>query len=167
VRLTRSTQLAEIIPYAALQFGSYAALKSAALARRSEQAALAGAPPPAALRDWEKFVCGIVAGSASKLALHPVDVAKKRMQVQGLSRAVSYGRSVASGTYGGGLACLLALARSEGLRGLYKGLLPNLLKAAPASGITFVSYEAIIGALRERNRLAREKEEESRLLGAT
>ena len=29
----------------------------------------------------------------------------------------------------------------EGVPGLYKGMLPNLLKVAPAMGITFVVYE--------------------------
>ena len=32
----------------------------------------------------------------------------------------------------------------EGLPGLYKGLLPNLLKAAPASGTTFAVFEGLI-----------------------
>jgi solute carrier family 25 thiamine pyrophosphate transporter 19 len=135
-------QLLEIIPYAALQFGSYASIK-AALARRAAAAAPPGAPPPP-LRASDKFWAGVAAGSAAKLALHPLDVAKKRLQVAGLARARSYGAPIAVGAYRGILPALAAVARAEGAAGLYKGLLPNVLKAAPASGITFVVYEALI-----------------------
>jgi len=135
--------LTEIIPYAGLQFGSYEALKAGLLARRGR-----GEAPLAA---WERFGCGLLAGCAAKLALHPLDVAKKRMQVQGLARAASYGASVRAGAYRGAVHCLLSLARAEGAAGLYKGLLPNLLKAAPASGITFVAYEAITAAMKRHD----------------
>jgi solute carrier family 25 phosphate transporter 23/24/25/41 len=33
------------------------------------------------------------------------------------------------------------ILRAEGVRGLYKGLLPNLLKVAPSIGSSFLSYE--------------------------
>jgi len=141
-----SPQLLEIIPYAALQFGSYEALKSALLARRAADASgagSAGAAPPA-LGALDKFVAGVAAGSAAKLALHPLDVAKKRLQVAGLARSAAYGAPVQVGAYRGIVAALAAVARAEGVAGLYKGLLPNVLKAAPASGITFVVYEGIV-----------------------
>jgi solute carrier family 25 thiamine pyrophosphate transporter 19 len=32
----------------------------------------------------------------------------------------------------------------EGWRGLYKGTLPSVVKAAPAAAITFVVYEAVL-----------------------
>ena len=34
-----------------------------------------------------------------------------------------------------------AIAQVEGVAALYKGLVPTLLKVAPASGITFAVYE--------------------------
>lgn len=37
--------------------------------------------------------------------------------------------------------------RTEGLRGLYKGALPNIAKAAPNSAVTFVVYEFFVGWL--------------------
>jgi len=33
------------------------------------------------------------------------------------------------------------ILKAEGIRGLYKGLLPNLLKVAPSIGSSFLSYE--------------------------
>lgn len=33
--------------------------------------------------------------------------------------------------------------RGEGVRGFYRGLLPNLLKVVPAASITYIVYEAM------------------------
>jgi solute carrier family 25 folate transporter 32 len=35
----------------------------------------------------------------------------------------------------------------EGVKGFYKGLVPNLLRVTPATGLTFVVYEGIVSAL--------------------
>ena len=35
---------------------------------------------------FERFVCGLCAGTLAKLTTHPLDVAKKRFQVAGLPR---------------------------------------------------------------------------------
>ncbi|XP_038718857.1 folate transporter 1, chloroplastic isoform X2 [Tripterygium wilfordii] len=43
-------------------------------------------------------------------------------------------------------------ARFEGIRGFYKGIVPNLLKNAPASSITFIVYENVMKLLRLANR---------------
>ena len=147
--LCLKTQLMEIIPYAALQFGSYAALKSA-LAARNLEASGGREADGESLSSLQKFCAGVLAGSAAKMALHPMDVAKKRMQVAGLLRPASYGASVAPGAYRGALHCLSSIAKKEGLAGLYKGILPNVLKAAPASGITFVVYEGLVGLYQTR-----------------
>lgn len=36
---------------------------------------------------------------------------------------------------------LLKIARTEGVKGLYKGLTPTLLRTFPATGVLFVAYE--------------------------
>ena len=35
---------------------------------------------------FERFMCGLCAGTLAKLTTHPLDVAKKRFQVAGLAR---------------------------------------------------------------------------------
>lgn len=50
--------------------------------------------------------------------------------------------------------------RREGVAGLYRGLVPNVLRVMPQSAITFVVYEAVSKALergqrREQERTAR------------
>jgi len=154
------TTVLEIIPGSAVQFGVYAGLKRAIAdakpAPRSGMASRGGSGRDGGeegeargeLGAHEKFVCGLLAGSVSKVAVHPLDVAKKRIQIQGLVRAERMGRSVAQGEYARGLLdCLRRILAAEGVEGLYKGLAPSLLKAAPATAVTFVVYEALVRAL--------------------
>ena len=49
-------------------------------------------------------------------------------------------RSVAAGM-------LVHHLRKEGIRGLYKGALPSIIKAAPAAAVTFSAYEAALKVL--------------------
>lgn len=38
---------------------------------------------------------------------------------------------------------LYRIVQSEGWAGLYKGIVPSIVKAAPAGAVTFVAYEVI------------------------
>lgn len=42
--------------------------------------------------------------------------------------------------------------RREGVRGFYKGLLPNLIRVTPATALTFVVYENVSHALKSKSR---------------
>lgn len=89
----------------------------------------------------ESLVCGSSSGVASKVIVYPLDMAKKRLQVQGFESArVQFG---ATQQYSGLLSCLVRVARTEGVRGLYKGLTPGLLKAAVVAGCNFSVYEQV------------------------
>ena len=44
----------------------------------------------------------------------------------------------------GVVECLARTARHEGLRGLYKGWLPNYARSAPHATILFVVYDSIM-----------------------
>eukprot|EP00798_Chlamydomonas_sp_ICE-L_P008234 gene8234-1500_t len=140
--------LIEIIPYAALQFGLYDAFTGAWRRQvASSRTRLEEGETSAASHSDSKlsfFVCGLMAGMCSKFATHPLDVAKKRFQVAGLQRALSYGARIESDYVVQSLReSLVGIFRNEGMRGLWKGCAPNLIKAAPASAITFTAYEAI------------------------
>lgn len=121
-----SVTLAEIVPASAVQFGSYAALKS-------------NLPEVFGEND---FACGFAAGTIARLVIHPLDVVKKRFQVAGFSRSLAYGQRVDAGAYKSFFAAVRTIARSEGVSGFYKGLTPSLIKSAPASAITFSVFEA-------------------------
>lgn len=64
------------------------------------------------------------------------------MQVTGMS-SMGY-------KYRGSLHALGCIIKAEGIRGLYKGILPNLLKVAPSMGTSFAVYEAVKEILDDR-----------------
>lgn len=132
----------EIMPYAALQFGLYDAFLK--IANRHEETMSKTVP-------MKNFVCGLAAGTLAKLGTHPLDVAKKRFQVAGLARSMSYGKRVPIAATKSLLACMSDIARNEGFAGFYKGALPSVLKAAPAAAITLACYDVIYSSLTHRN----------------
>jgi solute carrier family 25 thiamine pyrophosphate transporter 19 len=94
------------------------------------------------------FTCGLLAGLLAKLSTHPLDVAKKRYQVAGLQRSLKYGARVEKGRVTKSLStCLAEIYRQEGMRGLWKGSVPSIIKAAPNAALTFVAYEVFIAFL--------------------
>ena len=58
-----------------------------------------------------------------------------------------YGAHIQSKAYKNMLDCLQRIVANEGWTGLYKGMLPSVLKAAPAAAITFAMYEILIREL--------------------
>jgi len=101
---------------------------------------------------WQHFTCGFLAGTLAKLASHPLDVAKKRYQVAGLSRSLSYGARVDSAFAARSLGhSLVLMYQQEGLLGLWKGSLPSVIKAAPSAAITLTVYEVAMKWMRDRD----------------
>lgn len=73
------------------------------------------------LEPWRDMVCGTVGGMVSKLAEHPLDTIKVRLQAGGQGAAMVHGRdSMAAPVYRGPLHCLTHTLRHEGLMGLYQ-----------------------------------------------
>ena len=82
------------------------------------------------------LVCGSVSGIAASLVTFPVDIIRRRMQVQGMRlRAASVEAGVSPRSMGA-LAELRALLRNEGARGLYRGIVPELLKVSNCTTLT-------------------------------
>lgn len=128
----------EIIPYAALQFGLYDAFNTASDTFRRR---LSADGEIEQRTTTQAFLCGLAAGTLSKLGTHPLDVVKKRFQVAGLQRSTRYGERVTLSTAASLQRCIQEIARKEGLAGFYKGTLPSLLKAAPSAAVTFACYD--------------------------
>lgn len=91
--------LLEIMPYAALQFGLYDLFTKAYERRKGHQ-------PDSRSHWWGRFICGLATGTVAKLGTHPLDVCKKRFQVAGLQRSLSYGARVPQDTGRSLPACL-------------------------------------------------------------
>ncbi|PNP49341.1 hypothetical protein THARTR1_09949 [Trichoderma harzianum] len=82
---------------------------------------------------------GIIASVVAKTAVFPLDLVRKRIQVQGPTRSKYVYNNIP--IYTSAARGLQSIYRTEGFRGLYKGLPISLVKAAPASAITLWTYE--------------------------
>lgn len=91
-------------------------------------------------RGAETFVPGniLMASTVSKVlastATYPHEIIRTRLQIQ----------RTGAPRYEGVLDACRKIWREEGLRGFYRGLRVNILRVIPASGVTFVTYEAIL-----------------------
>ncbi|XP_058077813.1 mitochondrial thiamine diphosphate carrier 2-like isoform X2 [Magnolia sinica] len=138
-----SPTLVEIIPYAGLQFGTYDTFKRWTMEwNRLRSSQLSSIQADYSLSSFQLFLCGLAAGTCAKAACHPLDVVKKRFQIEGLQRHPKYGARVERRAYKNMSDALRRILRTEGLAGLYKGILPSIVKAAPAGAVTFVAYES-------------------------
>lgn len=134
--------LVEIIPYAGLQFGTYDTFKRWTMAlNRYRYSDLSVSRPSDSLSSFQLFLCGLAAGTCAKATCHPLDVVKKRFQVEGLQRHPKYGARVENRAYRGMYDALRQILHAEGWAALYKGIVPSIIKAAPAGAVTFVAYE--------------------------
>jgi len=65
----------------------------------------------------ENFLCGGVSAACAICIVNPIDVVKSRLQMQGEMGA---GQRAYNGVFSG----LMHIGQKEGLKGLYRGLVP-------------------------------------------
>ncbi|XP_060062866.1 mitochondrial thiamine pyrophosphate carrier-like [Ylistrum balloti] len=124
-----------------LQFGLYSGLTS--MWQWMEHKPLGGA-----LGVTESLVCGAASGVISKFLAYPLDMTKKRLEIRGVEHIrKEFGSTRA---YRGFIHCVVCVLREEGLRGMYKGLSPSLIKAAFMAASNFFIYEQVCNALKLR-----------------
>lgn len=125
----------QVVPYMGLFFSAYEALRSP----------LATLSLPFGSGD---ATAGVLASVLAKTGVFPLDLIRKRLQVQGPTRARYVGGTVP--VYGKGvLRTGKSVVAREGWRGLYRGLGVGLVKSAPASAITIWTYERVLKILKE------------------
>ncbi len=113
-----------IIPYAGLSFFTYESLKKLYNDRYSTD------PPP-----LPRLCFGAVAGLVGQNASYPLDIVRRRMQTEGLVTKVSY-KDIAF--------TLMYVLRSEGWRGLFKGVSMNWIKGPIAVSVSFNTYDVVL-----------------------
>lgn len=124
--------LAQIVPFMGIFFVTYERLRIA----------LAGLHMPWGGGD---ATAGVVGSVVAKTAVFPLDLVRKRIQVQGPTRArYVYGDMP---EYKSAFRALGMIVRAEGFRGLYKGLPISLIKSAPASAVTVWTYERVLNKM--------------------
>lgn len=82
------------------------------------------------------LACGSLSGIASSTATFPIDLVRRRMQLEGAGGRARVYNSGLLGTF-------RYIIQSEGLRGLYRGILPEYYKVVPGVGIVFMTYETL------------------------
>jgi solute carrier family 25 thiamine pyrophosphate transporter 19 len=90
---------------------------------------------------------GVLASVIAKTGVFPLDLVRKRLQVQGPTRTRYVHRNIPE--YTGVIQSINLILRTQGVRGLYRGLTVSLLKAAPASAVTMWTYERVLKLLQE------------------
>ena len=136
--------LAQIVPFMGMFFAAYEALR-----------------PPLATLDLPfgggDALAGTLASVVSKTGVFPLDTVRKRIQVQGPTRARYVHKNIPDyfglGTFG----TMRSILRTEGIRSLYRGLTVSLLKAAPSSAVTLWTYERVLTALISLDDTSKEK----------
>lgn len=130
-----SAAVAQIVPYMGLFFTAYEGFRPS-------------------LAQWEQLpfgtgdaAAGVLASVIAKTGVFPLDLVRKRLQVQGPTRTRYVHRNIPE--YTGVMQSIGLILRTQGVRGLYRGLTVSLLKAAPASAITMWTYERVLRMLQE------------------
>ncbi|OQR95944.1 Mitochondrial Carrier (MC) Family [Thraustotheca clavata] len=77
--------------------------------------------------------CGAVAGACGQSAAYPFDLMRRRFQMTALSAK----------QYNGTMDAVKTIYQQEGIRGFYKGLVPNSVKVIPSIAVMFVTNEAM------------------------
>ncbi|KYK58428.1 calcium dependent mitochondrial carrier protein [Drechmeria coniospora] len=120
-----------MFPYSAIDMGMFELLKKT---YRSYYAEYAGChEDDANPGNIATGIIGATSGAIGATVVYPLNVVRTRLQTQGtvMHRA----------TYTGVWDVTQKTVAREGIRGLYKGLTPNMLKVAPALSITWIVYE--------------------------
>lgn len=88
---------------------------------------------------WQLMLYGALAGEALWLSSYPLDVIKSKLQSDGFGAHSRYN--------GSALKALGETWSKQGARGLWRGIVPTLLRAMPASAGTFATVELTLRLL--------------------
>lgn len=123
--------LVGMFPYSAIDLSTFEFLKST-IARRN--AKILGCHEEDALPSSFATGCiGAFSGAFGASVVYPINLLRTRLQAQGTV--------LHPPTYNGIWDVAQKTVKNEGVRGLFKGITPNLLKVVPAVSITYMVYE--------------------------
>ncbi|RFU31382.1 hypothetical protein B7463_g4949, partial [Scytalidium lignicola] len=123
--------LVGVFPYSAIDLGTFEFLKKQITKRNAR---IMGCHEDDALpRSFATGCIGAMSGAFGASVVYPINLLRTRLQAQGTV--------LHPATYTGILDVAQKTIKNEGVRGLFKGITPNLLKVVPAVSITYVVYE--------------------------
>ncbi|KAH8671064.1 solute carrier family 25 member 42 [Xylariales sp. PMI_506] len=127
------TNCIRIVPYSAVQFGSYNLYKRWFFETY----------PGASLSPIERLVCGGIAGITSVFCTYPLDIVRTRLSIQSASFA-ALGERQKGGKLPGMWPTMVTMYRQEGgVNALYRGIIPTVVGVAPYVGLNFMTYEYV------------------------
>lgn len=120
-----------MFPFAAIDLTTFETLKSMLVARKARIYRCHEDDVP--LDSLSTGVIGAFSGALSASIVYPMNVLRTRLQAQGTV--------LHTPTYNGVVDVTKKTIKSEGVRGLFRGITPNLLKVAPSVSISYIVYE--------------------------
>lgn len=125
------TNCIRIVPYSAVQFGSYNLYKK-----------LFEPSPGAELTSISRLVCGGTAGITSVIFTYPLDIVRTRLSIQSASFVTL--KHPTGKKLPGMWATMVTMYKTEGgFFALYRGILPTVAGVAPYVGLNFMTYELV------------------------
>lgn len=115
--------LMQVAPSLAINYAAYETARSAWLSYTQGDSPTIGM----------SLTCGSVAGLVSSTVTFPLDLVRRRLQLQGQLRS--------SKVYGSYVGAFRDIVATEGWKGLYSGILPEYYKVIPGVAIAFCAYE--------------------------
>ncbi|KAK1651262.1 hypothetical protein QYE76_069067 [Lolium multiflorum] len=82
------------------------------------------------------LACGSLSGIASSTFTFPLDLVRRRKQLEGAGGRANVYKTGLFGTF-------THIVRTEGYKGLYRGILPEYCKVVPSVGLIFMTYETL------------------------
>lgn len=132
-----------IFPYAALDLGTFSTIKNILVRRQSK---IDKVPEDEVkLPSYIVLTLGALSGTFGATVVYPINLLRTRLQAQG-TYAHPY-------HYDGFRDVLKKTIQREGYPGLFKGLVPNLAKVAPAVSISYLMYENLKNLFGLNNKL--------------
>lgn len=125
--------LVGMFPYSAIDLGTFEFLKTSLITYNARRLHLPVDHPDCKPGSFGTGAIGAFSGSFGASIVYPVNLVRTRLQAQGTK---AHPRM-----YTSALDCARTTIRTEGFKGLFKGITPNLLKVIPSVSITYVVYE--------------------------
>lgn len=120
-----------IFPYAALDLGTFSALKKWYINREAKLKGIR--EEEVVISNFVVLPMGAFSGTVGATLVYPINLLRTRLQAQG-----TYAHPH---VYSGFSDVLRKTVQREGYQGLFKGLVPNLAKVCPAVSISYLCYE--------------------------
>lgn len=79
------------------------------------------------------LICGTTSTICGQLVSYPLSLIRTRLQAQEVPMDSTQRDTMSK--------LMIRIWRNEGIRGMYRGLLPNIIKVVPAVSISYVVYE--------------------------